>query len=173
MTGNIIIGLGNLSRQGQKSPYHQTRHNTGADFILNVASYHKASWSHNRNLKISLAKINSCYLGLVGDSINLSGWGIRDILDVLQATTQDLLVITDDVELDYGYFRERTGKSAKGHNGIRHIMEVLKTSEFRRICIGVGKGHPLHEYVLGHHQYSQQQQLEAVYANLQQQLHLL
>jgi PTH1 family peptidyl-tRNA hydrolase len=72
--------------------------------------------------------------------MNLSGGVLRAALrNAPVDTSQDLLVVTDDVDLPLGRLRLRREGSAGGHNGLRDIIAALGTSEFARLRVGIGR----------------------------------
>src|SRR5699024_3313903 len=71
--------------------------------------------------------------------MNLSGEAIRPLMDYYQITTEDLLVIYDDLDLPTGKIRLRQKGGHGGHNGIRSIIDHLGTKDFKRIRLGVGR----------------------------------
>lgn len=84
--------------------------------------------------------------------MNLSGKAVRYWMDQEKVPIDRILVVTDDLSLPTGKIRIRAKGSAGGHNGLRHIEEVLNTQEYARLRFGVGddfaKGRQV-EYVLG------------------------
>ena len=72
--------------------------------------------------------------------MNLSGGVLRSALRQAPVEpTQDLLVVTDDVDLPLGKLRLRRDGSAGGHNGLRDVITSLGTTEFARLRVGVGR----------------------------------
>ena len=86
--------------------------------------------------------------------MNLSGESLRMAMDYYKADAeQELIVISDDVSLPPGQLRVRKKGSAGGHNGLKNIIKMLGTENFRRIRMGVGekpKTYDLADWVLGH-----------------------
>ena len=85
--------------------------------------------------------------------MNLSGEAITKAKKWYKVENEDVIIIYDDVDLDFGNFRYRESGSAGTHNGMRNILSILKTEELRRIRIGIenreNKNIPLMDYVLG------------------------
>jgi PTH1 family peptidyl-tRNA hydrolase len=71
--------------------------------------------------------------------MNNSGECIKQFLHYFSINSQDLLIIHDELALPLGSFRYRTSGSSGGHNGIKNIIEILETSEFKRLRIGIGR----------------------------------
>ena len=86
--------------------------------------------------------------------MNLSGECIRPLADYFKVDTKtELIVISDDIDLDVGALRIRPKGSAGGHNGLKSIIAHVGHDEFSRVRVGVGHKPPkmdLADYVLGH-----------------------
>ncbi|MBQ9280337.1 MAG: aminoacyl-tRNA hydrolase [Clostridia bacterium] len=84
--------------------------------------------------------------------MNLSGESVLQILNFYKLLPEDLIVIYDDVDLDFGNIRIRPYGSPGTHNGMRNITNLIGTQEFIRIRMGMGKplipGMDLKDYVL-------------------------
>lgn len=83
--------------------------------------------------------------------MNLSGEAVISLLETFDATPDDLLVVYDDCDLHAGALRLRTSGSAGTHNGMRNIINCLKTQDFKRLRVGIGSAPPnisLADYVL-------------------------
>ena len=70
--------------------------------------------------------------------MNLSGESVRQLVDFFKVSSEDVIIIYDDISLEVGQLRIRKKGSAGGHNGIKSIIQHLGTDEFPRIKIGVG-----------------------------------
>ncbi|NLZ82318.1 MAG: aminoacyl-tRNA hydrolase [Clostridiales bacterium] len=133
---HIIIGLGNPT-----SKYQATRHNIGWDAITRISD----DYSIPLNIKKHKAIGGSGYIE--GEKVilaqpttfmNLSGESVRELVDFYKVSTEDIIVIYDDISLPVGQLRIRKKGSAGGHNGIKNIISHLGTMEFTRIRVGVG-----------------------------------
>ena len=133
----LIVGLGNPEEK-----YNNTRHNIGFEAVDYIADKY--------NIDINRKKFKGVYgEGFIGNEkvilmkpttyMNLSGECIREVIDFYKLTSEDILVIYDDISLDVGRIRIRPKGSAGGHNGIKSIINHLGTDEFSRIKIGVGQ----------------------------------
>lgn len=145
----IIIGLGNPTDK-----YQATRHNIGWDAITRISDDYRIPLNQKKHKAI-------CGTGFIeGEKVilaqpvtymNLSGESVRELVDYYKVSTEDIIVIYDDICLDVGQLRIRKKGSAGGHNGIKSIISHLGTDEFPRIRIGVGekpKDWDLADYVL-------------------------
>lgn len=146
----MIVGLGNPGAE-----YRNTRHNVGFDVIDRLAEEWRIK-TGTRRFKSLIGEGR-----FEGDSIllmkpqtymNLSGGAVRDAVRFHRLPLSDLLVISDDVNLELGRLRIRAEGSHGGQNGLRNIIAELGTDAFPRLRIGVG--HPggergLVDHVLG------------------------
>ncbi len=163
----IIAGLGNPGKE-----YENTRHNAGFNVIDKIAD------------KAGISVSEKKHKGLIGKGVfagekvvllkpqtymNLSGESIRAAIDYYKLdATSELIVISDDIDLDVGQLRIRPKGSAGGHNGLKNIIQNLGTEEFIRIRIGVGAkraGGDLVSHVLGKIDKSDQEIFEEVLEN--------
>ncbi|MCR4617830.1 MAG: aminoacyl-tRNA hydrolase [Lachnospiraceae bacterium] len=133
----VIAGLGNPGKE-----YENTRHNAG--FMVVEAIADKAG------IKISEKK-HKAIIGkgtFAGEKVvlvkpqtymNLSGESIREVADYYKIdSSSELIVISDDIDLDVGQLRIRPKGSAGGHNGLKNIIQHLGSDVFIRVRIGVG-----------------------------------
>ena len=133
----LIAGLGN-----PEPKYEITRHNAGFLAIDRIAD--------NANVSIKKMKFHA----LIGEAdlggerclllkpltyMNKSGEAIAEAMRYYQIPPERVLILFDDISLDPGKLRIRQKGSAGGHNGIKSIIEMTKSSDFPRIKIGVGK----------------------------------
>nr|WP_294527275.1 aminoacyl-tRNA hydrolase [uncultured Blautia sp.] len=146
----LIVGLGNPGRQ-----YEATRHNMGFDTIDCLIEKH--------NVPQGGVKFNAMYgKGIIGGDkailmkplsfMNLSGGPVRDMVNFFKIDPEkELIVISDDIDLEPGQLRIRKQGSAGGHNGLKDIIQKLGTQNFIRIKVGVGakpQGWDLADHVL-------------------------
>ena len=85
--------------------------------------------------------------------MNDSGQAVQSIREYYHINLDHIVVIHDDMDLDFGRIKVKAGGSAGGHNGIKNIIAQLGTQNFQRVKVGVGekpKGWDLADYVLGH-----------------------
>jgi len=146
----LIVGLGNLGKKFQK-----TRHNVG--FLVLDQLFPEANFRSQARFKAQVAEVDlsgkKVLLVKPETMMNESGEAVKALIDFYKLdSAKDLLVIHDEVESDLGEVELIEEKSAKGHNGIRSIIEKLGTDEFKRLKIGIGKvlqkEQELSEYVL-------------------------
>ncbi|MFV0503707.1 MAG: aminoacyl-tRNA hydrolase [Lachnospirales bacterium] len=132
----LIIGLGNPEKY-----YKNTRHNIGFETINKISyDYNIAVTAKKHKALIGKGVINKepVILAKPQTYMNLSGESVKNIIDYYNIPPENLIVIYDDITLDVGIIKVKKLGSAGGHNGVKNIIEHLKTSEFARVKIGIG-----------------------------------
>ncbi len=147
----IIAGLGNPGAE-----YSNTRHNAGfmaIDAIAKKAGIGVTEKKHRALIGKGIFAGEKVVLVKPQTYMNLSGESIRAVVDYYKIDCEsELIVISDDIDLDVGNIRIRPKGSAGGHNGLKNIISQLGTQEFTRVRIGVGakkEGRDLVSHVLG------------------------
>lgn len=153
----LIVGLGN---PGEK--YENTRHNIGFQILDEFAKLNEAFFESDKLVEICKINIKGRKFICIKPQtyMNLSGKAVRYWLQKENVDIDNLLVITDDINIDFGIVRIKGKGSDGGHNGLKHIQEVLNTSKYPRFRFGVGsdfsRGQQV-DYVLG--QWSEEESL--------------
>lgn len=145
----LIVGLGNPGNE-----YQNTRHNIGFMVIDNYAKIH--------NIKLNKKKFNGLYQELKYNDetiillkplsyMNLSGMIVLKYVKYYKVPIEDILIISDDLDLPFGKIKLKAKGSCGGHNGLRNIEEQLKTTDYKRLKIGISNNKKLatKDYVLG------------------------
>jgi len=146
---NLIVGLGNPGRR-----YQFTRHNTGFLVIDELAERTGIDLKERRyktRFGRGLIKEHEAILAKPVTFMNLSGFAVGRIMEVFHLGEKDLIVIYDDVDIDFGRIKIKQGGGHGGHKGIESIQDLSGGSGFVRIKVGIGKpkGYPnLSDYVL-------------------------
>jgi PTH1 family peptidyl-tRNA hydrolase len=138
MNTAVIVGLGN---PGLK--YAKTRHNAGFMVIDNLIGKLKNRFEYKQyhNAEAWLGRVKGKPLMLVKPQVymNNSGEVLAMFARKLRVQPQEFLVIYDDMDIELGKIRIRKKGGAGGHNGIRSIIAELKTENFPRLRIGIGR----------------------------------
>ena len=131
----LIVGLGNIGVE-----YANTRHNMGfmvldawaqaSNIVFESGRYGSTATVSFKGRKFHLLK-PSTYM-------NLSGKAVRYWMNELKIQPENLLVISDDLNIPFGTLRLRKNGSAGGHNGLTNITELIGTQEYARIRVGIG-----------------------------------
>lgn len=132
----IIVGLGN---PGEK--YANTYHNMGYMAVTKLSE--KLGKKIDKKDCSSLVTVFSrnnekIILALPETYMNLSGEAVNALLKKYDGTTDDLIVVYDDIDLKAGNLRLRKAGSSGTHNGMRNIIKMINKSDFKRIRIGIG-----------------------------------
>jgi len=133
----LILGLGNI---GDK--YVLTRHNVGFMVLDYICQVEKEEFRYDKKLECFLfSKVNGgekVFFVKPTTYVNLSGNALVKIINYYKIDIKDILVIQDDVSLDFLKIRIKNDSSDGGHNGIKSIINHLGSKKFMRIKIGVG-----------------------------------
>lgn len=145
----LITGLGNIGDE-----YANTRHNIGFIVADALAADLNGKFSIGRHASILETRLKNKQLLIIKPTtyMNLSGKAVKYWMDKEEIPLENILVITDDVDLDLGSLRLRAKGSGGSHNGLSHIIETLGTTDFARLRVGIGKDYAKGfqvEYVLG------------------------
>lgn len=145
----LIVGLGNI---GPK--YQHTRHNIGFTILDYYAEKNSLSWETVKLGDLTTHKVKGRTLIFIKPStfMNLSGKAVKYWMDKEKIPLENLLIITDDLNLPFGSIRVRSKGSDGGHNGLKDIQNVLQTTKYNRFRFGISddfsKGRQI-DYVLG------------------------
>jgi PTH1 family peptidyl-tRNA hydrolase len=145
----LIVGLGNIG-----SEYAETRHNIGFKVLDALAGASNLFFKTDRYGDVCELKHKGRTFILLKPStyMNLSGNAVRYWLQQEKIPVENMLVVTDDLALPFGKLRMRGQGSDGGHNGLKHINEILKTTQYPRLRFGISaefsKGQQV-DYVLG------------------------
>ncbi|MDX1476572.1 MAG: aminoacyl-tRNA hydrolase [Saprospiraceae bacterium] len=143
----LITGIGNMGAE-----YDGTRHNIGFDVIDALAAKHEVTFKHEQLGDLSEFRFKGRTFVLLKPStyVNRSGKAVRYWLQKKKISKRNLLVVVDDMNLEFGQFRLRGKGSDGGHNGLKDINQMIG-SDYARLRIGIGnapKGQHV-DFVLG------------------------
>ncbi len=149
----LIVGLGNPGKK-----YEKTRHNVGfmaAQWLVDSFAFEPFKKAAKHKCEMTGGFIGDDQVVLIQPQtyMNLSGQAVRSVAQFYKIKQKDVIVISDDVNIDTGTIRVRPSGSAGGHNGLKSIIQELGTDEFIRVRVGIAplsefKG-DLEDYVLG------------------------
>ena len=133
----LIAGLGNIGNK-----YTFTRHNAGFMLADSIALNNGLTFKENPKLKCLMTRFfnnGEDYLLIKPTTfMNLSGESVRAVIDYYKISTQDVLIVFDDLSLELGKIRFRPNGSDGGHNGIKSVIQHLGTKDIARLKIGIG-----------------------------------
>jgi len=145
----LIVGLGNIGVE-----YVNTRHNIGFKIVDYIAKKEGTSFQTAKLGDIAEYKTKGRTLLLLKPNtyMNLSGKAVKYWMEKENIAKENVLVITDDLNLSFGTIRIKSKGSDGGHNGLKNIQLLLNTSEYPRFRFGISdqfkKGQQV-DYVLG------------------------
>lgn len=138
----LIVGLGNPG-----SKYLESRHNIGFSVVKALGRIHKIAFKKDGDTFSLSGKGRiagqSVILGLPLTFMNLSGIAVRALLKKHKISPDKLLVVCDDLDLEFGRQKLKPHGSSGGQRGLQSIIESLKNEGFPRLRIGIGR--PLRE----------------------------
>ena len=145
----LIVGLGNIGPD-----YEDTRHNIGFKILDFLAEQEGFTFESAKLGAVATFKYKGKSVVCLKPStyMNLSGKAVKYWMDKENINLDNILVVTDDINLPFGSLRLKGKGSDGGHNGLKDIQNVLQTTTYNRFRFGVGsnfsKGKQV-DYVLG------------------------
>jgi len=138
----LLVGLGNIGNE-----YDGTRHNIGFDCLdAFVKANSLDDWILKKDLKCQMST------GRLGETrviaikpttfMNLSGEAVQAVANFYKIPMDSIVVVHDELDIDFGQIRLRIGGSAAGHNGIKSVTQMLGTEDYGRVRIGIGPKKP-------------------------------
>ncbi len=143
----LIVGLGNPGRR-----YLYTRHNVGFMVIDRLAEFFKIkSFKTDTNFEAAAVKRNEEVLVLMKPLtfMNLSGLALKEFTSKFSVPAEDILVIFDDVNLDFGTIRIRPSGSDGGQKGMHSIIYEMQDENIPRLRIGIRNSAELEKFSFG------------------------
>ena len=130
----LIVGLGNIG-----SEYTNTRHNIGFKVLDAFAEASNIIFEHKRHGFVGEYKYKSRSFILLKPTtyMNLSGKAVNYWLQKAKIDVNQMLVLVDDLALPFGHLRMRTNGGDGGHNGLKHITQVLGHQNYSRLRFGI------------------------------------
>lgn len=131
----LIAGLGNIG-----SEYKNTRHNIGFQILDTLAGVSNIAFNDRRYGFVAEYKYKGRIFILLKPAtyVNLSGRAVNYWLKKEKIFLNNLLVVADDLALQFGQLRIKAKGSPGGHNGLRNISEVLGSNDYARLRFGIG-----------------------------------
>jgi PTH1 family peptidyl-tRNA hydrolase len=146
----IVAGLGNPGRA-----YEGNRHNVGWMVVDELGRRHGASWRSKFSARVTEVRLDGAKVALLKPEtyMNDSGRAVGAAARFYKADPASILVVHDEGDFDLGRLQARRGGGLAGHNGLRSIAAHLKTQDFLRLRVGVGRPErgdprPLADFVL-------------------------
>lgn len=137
----LVVGLGNIGKE-----YDLTRHNIGFDCVDYYANQQDfGAWTLKKDLKCSVSTANiggtRIILAKPITYMNASGEAVQALMNFYKIAAGNLLLVHDELDIDFGKIRTASDGSAAGHNGIKSV--ILHNGEhFGRVRVGIGPKKP-------------------------------
>lgn len=158
----LVVGLGNPGKK-----YENTRHNVGFDFINSLANGNKFKLKFNGEyIKLNIHNEDVILLKPLS-YMNLSGKVVKDYINYFKISIDDILIISDDLDMNIGKIKTKYSGSSGGHNGLKDIEKYIGTKDYKRFKIGIANDKTVNtaDYVLGHFNQEDQKKLNDVYSH--------
>ena len=163
---HFIVGLGNPGKE-----YENTRHNVGFAVLDSLVSDLNTSFTNKKSLSCEFAQAtideNKILLCKPQTFMNVSGRAVGAVLKNHPVTSDEVLVIYDDADLDFGDIRFKASGSSAGHNGMESVLGAFaRGTSIARIRVGIGRpSHsdtPLESFVLQKWTQAEQEKLPGI-----------
>ena len=135
----LIVGLGNPGYE-----YDGTRHNIGFRVVDALAGAAGVAWEDKRYGFVANMRVKNAQLVLLKPTtfMNLSGNAVRYWVEKENILPENILVVVDDLSLPVGTLRLKGKGSDGGHNGLKHIAQILGSQAYARLKVGIGNDFP-------------------------------
>lgn len=130
----LVVGLGN---PGPK--YVGTRHNIGFEVAEELVSRSFGSFSAHKRSNTDIAQLPGLIVAKPRSFMNLSGTPIRALCDFFKISPANVIVVHDELELDFGSVKLRQGGGDHGHNGLKSTSKSLGTKDYWKLSMGIGR----------------------------------
>jgi PTH1 family peptidyl-tRNA hydrolase len=130
----LIFGLGNPGKE-----YENTRHNVGFILLDKYAADKGLKWLKQDKFKAETAREGDTLLVKPQTFMNNSGDCVSLATNFYKAKPEDVLVVHDEVDLEFGRTKKQLGGGSAGHHGVENIVEKLGTDAFWRFRVGIGR----------------------------------
>lgn len=134
----VVVGLGNPG-----PGYAHTRHNAGFLVVDQLASRVGARFSVHKRSGSDLCEVRLAgrrtVLARPRSFMNVSGAPVAAVVRFFSVSVDDLLVVHDDLDLEFGTVRLKRGGGEGGHNGLRSISKSLGSKDYLRVRVGIGR----------------------------------
>lgn len=127
----LVVGFGN-----PENKYNFTRHNFGFLALDFFAKIHNLDWQDSKKFNAKIIKLNNTILLKPNTYYNLVGESISSAINYYKISLDDLLIICDDLSLEFGKIRLRQNGTDGGNNGLKSTIGHLKTTNFARLKLG-------------------------------------
>lgn len=168
----IVVGLGNPGKE-----YSKTKHNIGFLFIEYLEK--KYGFEVKKKAMDSLVcettfNLEKVVFAKPQTYMNLSGNAVQKLKNWYKVENKDILIIYDDIDIEFGTIRYKVNSSAGSHNGMKNIIECLSSKEIPRIRVGIGglkhENEDLKDFVLSRFSKEQLEKLDEIFNQVEDRL---
>ncbi|MEL6986321.1 MAG: aminoacyl-tRNA hydrolase [Bacteroidota bacterium] len=161
----LIVGIGNMGAK-----YDNTRHNVGFEVLDHIAKKNELKFEHESLGDLTKWKTKGRTFVLLKPStyVNLSGKAVRYWMQKEKINKEKILIVLDDLNLDFGKIRMRAKGKDGGHNGLKNIDQILGGNNYARLRIGIGNDYKRGkqvDFVLGEWDKDEQEALPEIIEN--------
>ena len=146
----LVVGLGNPGRG-----YAATRHNVGYLVADVLAARVGGAWKKHKSGRADVIEGRLAgervVLGRARSYMNESGGPVSTLMSFYDVDPDHLIVIHDELDIDFGQLRLKSGGGDNGHNGLKSIRQSIGTGDFYRVRVGIGRPpgrQEVHDFVL-------------------------
>lgn len=160
----LVIGLGNIGNK-----YENTRHNVGFMFVDFFLKQNNLTLKVDKKFDAAICKTRLFNQDVIfaqpQSFMNLSGRSVMMLSKFYNVDVKDILVIYDDLDQEFNKVKTKNSGSHGGHNGMRNIIDQLKTNQIPRLKIGIGrnKNMPTSNWVLSRFSKSEINELNSTF----------
>lgn len=134
----LVVGLGN---PGPK--YERTRHNIGFEAAQELVERHFGRFSAHKRTNAEVAELNiggrRVIVAKPRTFMNVSGGAVKALANYFKISPANIVVIHDELDMDFGEVHMRLGGGDHGHNGLRDTTKALGTKDYHRLSCGIGR----------------------------------
>ena len=132
----LVVALGNPGSQ-----YERTRHNVGQMVLEQLSFAGQLQWKEKFKGLYSSYTISDrkVYFLRPMTWMNLSGEAVQPMVHFFKIPIEEILLVYDEIDLDFGVIGFRKGGGLAGHNGLRSVVQMLGGQSFKRLRIGVSR----------------------------------
>jgi PTH1 family peptidyl-tRNA hydrolase len=127
----LVVGLGNIG-----SRYAANRHNVGFMVVDRLAEQLETSWKDEPKLKALVAKTSEVILAKPTTMMNGSGEAVQRLMQWYKIAPEDVWIVFDDLDIEFGQLRLREAGSSAGHNGAQSVIDHIG-ADFKRLRVGI------------------------------------
>jgi PTH1 family peptidyl-tRNA hydrolase len=139
LSDHVFVGLGNPGKK-----YEMTRHNLGFLVVKAFAEEYSLKFKEESRFHALMARGQAdgknLFLLMPTTYMNESGRAVKALIDYYKLDLNKLVVVSDDIALEFGVMRLRLMGSSGGHNGLKSIAASLGTHHYARLRMGIGPG---------------------------------